>query len=594
MRSFNASLSSPSGLILLAFFLIAAVSFVVSSAIGILWQYHRIPMYDMWYSFVALPLDLKNVGWSYLVAPHNSHVITLTKLFFWLDHLWFAGDGRSLIPVNVALILSGLALLWVLSFRLIPNRAAALVSGLACTVMIWSFTQVENFRSGFQIQFFLAYLIPFASFFALSKASRGSLGWFSLSVVLAAFSILTMGNGIAVFPILLLLALFFRLSVWRVVVIVAMGIICVCLYFSFVGGSLSQIESGVPLFDRAALVGRYFIAFLGNPIGASYPGTASVTIGTVAGSFFLIVTISLLVIVSRRSDERQNHLVMTVLACLVYLAGSAFLIAVARADLGVLQSMSSRYATPTLWGWCFVAILWIRIRVLATGRGVPYEVFSVLAVVAMLLLPPQLDALRRMDETHHQRNVAVLALALGVDDLDRTPILTGYLFGTPEVLRIRHSQDAESIRTANAVLGRDFMGHVQEVIEARCGPFSQKGFGPVVDVLEVENVPLDLDDSLHLQVDSCEVAMGDDAWLRLKGWVADLETAETPRFFLFVNTNGDVAGVGVTGRRRLDVAEHFNNSDYSYSGYSGYVKKAYEDEVDDLDAIPLESLQPNR
>src|ERR1039458_4212661 len=222
---------------------IAAVfaAFTVITTMLIVWiSYTSVPRHDMWDYWQWLPKF--EADWSMLFSQDNEHRIALARLFFLVDQHFFQATG---IFLRACTFVS-----WCLQAALVCSLCAPSTSGSGrqqtlirvftyCVVVncLFSAQQWYNFVNGFQVQFPLMYLLASVAIIALTKCSGAALEtshrnrWFLLALVAAIGSTYSMGGGLLVWPLLLLLGLFLRFKVRHLTAISALGAFMWLTYF---------------------------------------------------------------------------------------------------------------------------------------------------------------------------------------------------------------------------------------------------------------------------------------------------------------------------------------------------------------------------
>lgn len=410
-----------------------------------------------WDAWEALAFWLRGSPATDWWALHNEHRIVLGRLLFWFDFKWFGGRTWFLFTMNLvfagvaAVVFSRAAMSVPWSRRGSPARteAIALSSVMVSLCFLWS--QGDNFGQAFQGVFFLGQLLPLLALLCLARAaSTGSNpGWFIAATLVGAASAGTLASGLLALPLLVVTSLLLRLPRRRIVVLVAVSAVVALLYlrgYSTPGqhGSLGQALRSDP-----SVLFQYVLGYLGSPVwfltGREALGR---TLAALAGLAFMLVLLfqAFRLLRARRPDPTSVALLVFALYILI----GAALTASGRWNFGIDSAFSSRYTTPALWGWCALTVVYWR----DPGRQERRTEFLLpaLAIVAATMLLFQVSALKRPHETLWLRNIAVLALELGVRD----PAATAAVF--PNYDWVHGIAETASVRDASAFGRYPFQG----------------------------------------------------------------------------------------------------------------------------------------
>lgn len=400
-----------------ALFAFAMVALAIAGGIN---NYSAIPFLDMWNSVVAFMNDLDRGNFSVWWAQHNEHRIVLAKLLFWIDERWFDGLSYFLIIANYLIILASWLVFCLFLRKLHPlpeHRAMTVILGLLILGILFSWLQRENIRSAFQSEFFLAHLLPLAALYFSAKYMESSRPIDVLkSISLGILAIGTLANGLLALPMIAFHLLLGRRSLLLVAAVAIISAATFTAYF-FDYKSPSHHGSLINTFQLQPVNAVLFIlAFLGNPlfflVGESKEGVSAAVMG---GAILSLSTIALVVRAYRQTDPRTPY-ASGLLIFVGYIYATAVLTAGGRAPFGIESALASRYTTPTIMAWVSVLILG---AALWHFKGKPPVVCQLVAgVVAVLFLVFQVGALKANREELFDREIAALALALGIKDED--------------------------------------------------------------------------------------------------------------------------------------------------------------------------------
>lgn len=388
--------------------------FVAATIYGAWLNYSPVPFSDSWegiVSFYLRSLEDSAAWWH----QHYDHRIFFSKILFWLDMRYFGGHSLLLIPLNVVLMLAIAWTFYRYAGRLIGAYGAEVrLLVLACLTMTsLSWMQRQNITWEFQSQFYLVYLFPLLSFFALARSTEGrSKLWELASIVLGACAAFSMANGTFALPILALLTGILHHSWRRSVLVGLVALVCIWLFLHGYEETPGRKFGPGLLLDHPFKVAGYALAYLGNPF---YWIFGRIEVAIAAG--FGAVLLSLYLIAS--PALRRSPFAMALLAYVLFIFCTAGVTAFGRSLFNIELAASSRYTTPALSMWSALLILVLARSQLAGGL-VPAARMVFLLVMA-LLTGQQLRALYFDDPnpmflTPHGKALMALGLQMGVDD----------------------------------------------------------------------------------------------------------------------------------------------------------------------------------
>ncbi len=400
------------------YFALISLLFFALVLIGLWHNYSPVPDWDMWDGYIVFFSQISNGDWKVWFSQHNEHRIIFSRLLFWIDIRYFGGEQKFLMLINLVLLMlmTGMMLLIARELRLRESLSRMTFSALAGTLMVvgLSWIQNVNFVWAFQSQFIAAYLFPFVSFYALYRhANSGRIHWLVLSAMLGVLAAGTMANGLATLFLLTGLAVLYRLSMATVATLLCLGLMTAGLYL---GNFHSVPEHGrlLETLDREPLAfALYTLAYLGNPFYYLFFRIDNIEV--LFGALLLLATAySLRNLWTKTDMQPHRNLLLVLFAFITYVICTALVTAGGRAPFGLEQANTSRYTTPTLFAWC--ALLLIGLRIKTPRSGDANLIIRLLVVLTLLLLPDQLKTLKSKDNKHYDEMVAALALDLGIND----------------------------------------------------------------------------------------------------------------------------------------------------------------------------------
>lgn len=400
-----------------AFCLLAAMAgvfFVAATLYGVWLNYSPVPFSDSWEGIVAFylrSLQDSSAWWH----QHYDHRIFFSKLLFWLDMHYFGGHSLLLIPLNVVLMLAICWTLYRFAFHLLTSRNLEIrllvLASLAMLSLSW--IQRQNITWEFQSQFYLVYLLPMLSFFALARSTvSGSRGWALASVVLGVCAAFSMANGIFALPILAVLTGVIHRSWRRAALVALIALACIWLFFHGYEETPGRKFGPSLLLEHPFKVIGYALAYLGNPFYWIF-GRIEVAIAAGAGA----VLISLYLLIS--PPLRRSPFALALIAYVFFIFCTAGITAFGRSLFNIELAASSRYTTPALsmWGALLVLSLarWqVRLSLEPAAR-------MLFVLIVVLLTGQQLRALYFDDPNPmflnpHSKALMALGLQMGIDD----------------------------------------------------------------------------------------------------------------------------------------------------------------------------------
>ena len=522
-------------------FLLAAIVFVALAITGGVRGYSPVPFWDMWDGYLGFFTKVMSGDVSAWWAQHNEHRIVLARIFFWLDLVLFSGRGWFLIVVNYVLQAMVCMLYWTI-WKESKNDKQNWMGYFLIAWLFW-WIQKNNLEWGFQSQFILAQLLPLAALYFLHRACHGRTvfnKWFVLAMAFGVLCIGSMANGVLALPIMTVYAVLARMGLRRIVILCVLSVLTLFAYFygyvAPVGhGSLWEALRTNPL----GLL-HYVVVYVGGAFsfGDSHVGLWSATI---AGVF--LIGSSVFFALKALARPREETLRLILLAFILYIGGTALGTAGGRLMFGIDQALASRYMTPSLMVWAALLILYLP-QINSMRLSARNKLWVWFAVLLLLMLPKQLESLGSKKDRSFDRQLAALAVEMGVkDDAQIKHVFPS----VPWIMSIAEKPIAEN--------------------------WSVFGLSPIKDQHEILRTKLNVGnvtDTCKGAIDVVSTIDGDSQYLKLRGWIFDPVRKKVPSYALLVDGVGTVYGVVLTGDDRKDVAEAVN-SHARYSGAKGYL-----------------------
>jgi len=478
-------------------------------------------------------------------AQHNEHRILFYKLLFILDMQVF--EGRNW-PMFVAIFLCQVVLAAIFAFVLWKFGGAkgspqVASFGLALYCLFCP-SQRENFSWAFQLSFELVTVwVTMAILLVILQkqdfnVGRPISGWKVLaSLAVATAASFTNGNGIVVWPIMIVLALSMRLP-WRLILLHILGFACSASLY-LVGYRSMPPPHAHPLesIQKPLQVLQFIESYFGGALIAGDHIDWAAQIGLTG---LLLALIMIYWLIARR--EKAGLLDYFLAGILLYSLATAFITSLGRLTLGIGQAFASRYQGFALLFW-FALAVWL-ISVLAerkASNGLIAVYLSALFIIGTTGkdLRPILEEVR---DSVTRRDTGGVAMIVGVHDDEFLkqavcpfPAVT---WTAVQYLR-EHGLSLFSEKMAEQ-LGQDFSRSYTVTTASPC-----RG-----------------------SVDAVTQADGSLNHLRLEGWIVDHRNKPVPRL-LFVD-GGKIVGFGVSGRQRRDVVNAIQSNTAFRSGWTGY------------------------
>lgn len=545
----------------LLFSLVASV-FVTLAVIGAIRNYSPVPIWDMWNGYLDFYVRVNQGDWYAWWAQHNEHRILLARLFFWMDLEWFGGAGWFLILINYLLL--GLICIVFLSALREHTKNTTCLIGYFIVSWLFSWSQQMNLVWGFQIQFFLVQLLPLCAFYSMHKSAnlnKNASVNFGASIVFGVLSIAAMANGVLVLPLMTLFAFLIRLSLKKCFLLVFASVASIWCYFNdyhavTFHGSITQalVETPVGLF-------QFILLYLGGPFYyISGSTTYSIYIAKFMGGFLII---SSMFFASRSlRTPRQSTLDLALLFFILFIGGTALGTAGGRLSFGVNMALTSRYMTPALMAWSALIILYIP-HILKPGKAISKKIWLPLLLLLISMLPLQLSALISKKEIIFEREVASLALELGVKD-------------APQIANVSPTADvnwALSFARKPADLDLSIFGmtpikNSRERIGTQSTSLTYLPAGCIGKINDVQ------------------IIEGDSRYLQVRGWMLNPSNLSVPQSISFIDSQGLVVGIALTGQSRKDVAAEINLPVVN-SGFKGYLRADQRGKLVELEGVNI-------
>jgi hypothetical protein len=528
-----------------AILILAYAFFMVSlSALGGIKSFTSVPYWDMWGPYLDFYIEPNN-GFTSWWMQHNEHRIVLAKVLFWLDIRYFGGLSYFLIPLNYFFV--GLAI-WI--FFKIFNKKSTTANPqyefiFKCFLVAWlfSWSQYDNLTWAFQSQFFLAQLLPLCSFYLFSQSvnSPNKLSYFLGAIFFGIISLGSMANGIFAMPLLFLYSIIAWQGWRRSGLLFVLSILCIGAYMYGYHTPVGHASPMSSLFSNPYDYIRYVLYYLGVPFYYIFKGGRFGEWAAIFSGIFLLLSY-LIFTIKAVKNRGYGDINLMIIIFGVYILATAFVTGGGRLIFGVNQALTSRYCTPALMMWAGLFIMFS--PMLSRFYVKRKNIFLSLIFIASLgLLPMQLRAIKIDGDLKFNREVAALALAMGVRDVDQI----SKIYPAPDVaiaISEKSKKNSLSIFGASPYKG----------LEDSVSMHADEG-GPLKCVGNVDEV----------------VFLNGTEYSRIRGWIYSPDVRLSPAMVQISGENGKVIGYALVGQKRDDVMHQFGPYALK-SGFIGYVK----------------------
>jgi hypothetical protein len=521
-----------------------ALLMTVMAIVGGVLNYSAVPYWDMWDGYLGFYLRVLGGDSSAWWSQQSEHRIVLSHGLFWLDLKYFRGTGLALIWVNYMLCGAAVILYYRMFKALTAGHTGTATTTLWFLLAGWlvQWMQQENLTWAFQSQFLLAQLLPLCGLYCLHRAGggQGGAGPFALACVCGVASAGTMANGILALPIMALYVIVARQGWRRAAVLAGLAVVTTSLYLHDYHRPYDTASLGATFLAHPAGIVRYVLRYFGSPFYFLVGG------GSLGQHVALFAGVMFVIAVTRSAFKTliggRASLALVLLLFLLYLGGSALGTAGGRLFLGDGQVFASRYTSPALLAWGALLLLHVQeLLPLAARHSKTAAAIALLCAGAMF--SAQVTALQRPDQLLFERDVAALALSLGVHDDER--VVHVYPRVAPALAAARAAYDRKLTVFSHFPLrdAREGLGRSRTVVAPR---------------------------DCQGAVDQVDAIPGDARYLRLRGWLFDPGTGTVPAFIWLINGQQRVVGFALSGGPRPDVAKLVHRH-AARAGYEGYL-----------------------
>ena len=373
--------------------------------------YIPVPFEDQWATIEELGNHHGTYTLPLLWAQHNEHRSPFAKLLIMADLYLFKGQNVSLyLELYLIQILHLGVLIWLLRrSALWPPWLLTVSTGLIAFALFWE-SQYQSFLNPVQVCYLSAFL--FATFsivsimIALEVPNRFSL-WLVASMAAAFLSEANLANGLVVWPLLIVMAVRFRLKYSYIAILCAVAAVSIAVYVS---GYKSPGQHAHPIesLQKPGLLIGYLMIYFGSVWGklSSLLEGAFAIAGMAASVIFFVRELL-------RPEPRPFP--FAVLMLCMFLLATAFITALGRINFPLIQAASSRYQTAALLFWVLLAIYAFDSFQRQGARPILMAVTAVL-VLSTAILPSFSQGLKEAEAMAERVNSGSLPLYSDVKD----------------------------------------------------------------------------------------------------------------------------------------------------------------------------------
>jgi hypothetical protein len=510
---------------------VVLATFVVGTSVyGAMHFFSPIPYWDQWDGYVGFYRSFKDGPLDALWVPHMEHRIVLSRILFILDIVVFGGWNIFTVAVNYLIIFFVAVIILFQCSNARSNKYSLWLVGGLTFGFLFLWCQNENLKWGFQSQGLAVYLFAFCAFaiFSGDNNRKWRLFW---ALMFSLVSVVSMGNGIAAFGVMIVQAALQRRPLRESFVVAIVGVVAAAIYFH------GYVKPVLPVDPATAQIAvprlKFLLLFLGNPVFYAKPNL--VLCAGVGAIFLGVCSLTFWTLFRRGATSRYQSFLVAIL-CMVLIAAAGA--ANGRWMLGLQFATSSRYTTPMVIGYLALVLLLLD---LATTQRVRAGV----AFVSLLLLSAVAGYQKQAYADNgylYDWKLAVLGQKIGLDH----PVFDARIY--PASAHDVYADNANF--AASQGIGPYGRGWLHD---AGMVKFDAGLVDPALCVGYVDSVTPD---------DVGEVA---------HGWAFSRDGGADSLLILLVDSAGSTVGYGVTGMNRPDVRKAIKGAPRS-SGWTGFAR----------------------
>jgi hypothetical protein len=529
---------------------LGALIVIALSVVGEFIYYSPVPYWDMWNGYLDFFVQSRTSDWHLWWQPHNEHRIVLARLLFWADLTLFKGSLWFLIIWNYIFTATSCLLfcLYLKSANLHPqNRSVLYIGTMVMSAWLFSWCQQENLTWGFQSQFFLAQLMPLAALYLLYRSTLPTTGntvWLG-ALIVGVLCVGTMANGILALPLMVIYSALLRQPKMRTMTLAAAAVVTIFLYLHGTVRPENHASLTQSLLHNPLGITQYVLRYIGGPFYYMLGSTPNALLVSHIVTVLMIATSAVTACFIIRKPTAYP-LQLALLLFIAYIGATALGTAGGRLNFGLDQAFSSRYMTPALMAWAAFFVLMLSLRYSPNKNitaAVGFKAFA--ALMVLLILPYQFNALTSRKTENFEREISALALEMRIQDQAQISKVFPW---AEAALRIT----AAPIREELSIFSDPRLVAVKDAIGTTMGQLrSPACLGHLDSVTPV--------DQAH-------------GYVKVAGWLFDPTQREAPEQAFLINADNVVVGYVLTGAARADVAALVDKR-AGQSGFAGYLKR---------------------
>ena len=378
-----------------------------------------VPISDEWQEIdvvATAPHHRPPISW--LWTQHNEHRVVFYRLLLLADiHLFHGKHWISFVSIFAVQCGFLILLARLLFLGGCGGTLTRSLTGLAAFCLFCP-SQWENFMWAFQISFFLPGFFLVLALLCLlrhqqvdssQRVQNVDLG---LSILGASAATYSNGNGVVVWPILLMFAVMLGAKLKTLAIYVVAGGVLIGSYLYHYASPSYHTSPWYSVRHPLAIL-EYATKYMGVILPPWVKLRDLVAVST--GTFGLLAGVVAAFLVLTRFQWKKAYIV-TLLGLMLFSLATALITALGRVGVGVDQAYQSRYQTFNLLFWFAVVSLWLLIADRMTPRLLRIMLASipvVMLIAAVVLFPLCLRASRLVTQ---RSQAAAVTLVTGVPD----------------------------------------------------------------------------------------------------------------------------------------------------------------------------------
>lgn len=301
----------------------------------------NVPFWDQW-EIVPIIQHIKSGEFHFndFWQQHNEHRLLFPRIFMLASAVLTKWDLRAEIFISFIMAIASFVLLLKLVHVVEERRKLNLpfLLPLFLSATWFSLLQFENWLWGWQIQWYLNVLAIMMVLYAVSRIIKEpDYPSIVLAIISAFIAQYSLGNGVLIWPMLILAVIYLNLGLKKISLVAIAGIVSTGLYYLNYKDPEGDPSKTLALEQPIEYI-KYVSAYLGRPL-SYYPKLAA-ALGLLLAGFF----VSFCIYLFARKPERFKSLLPFIMLGL-YAIASGSITGLSRLGFGLGQSLSSRYTT---------------------------------------------------------------------------------------------------------------------------------------------------------------------------------------------------------------------------------------------------------